>query len=164
MELDSEWEFFTRVQTRAHTYIRTYHFRRESIMTSQIGFGAYPRFIGFVLLASVSCSNDVSAPETSGPCTSDVAVTISAGTTPTFTWTPTCRVIALLVEEGASDRWFLEASGAGIAPGVTYGSAPAGASEDAPAIPLVSGTTYEVILFRGTLANATIAAIEEFTP
>jgi hypothetical protein len=73
-------------------------------------------------------------------------------------------VIGLLVEEGASDRWFLEATGAGITSGVIYGSVPAGASEDAPAIPLVSGTTYEVILFRGTPANAIIAAVEEFSP
>lgn len=133
-------------------------------MTSQISFGAHPRLIVFVLLASVSCSNDVTGPETSGPCTTDVSVTVSGGTTPTFTWTPACRVIGLLVEEGASDRWLLEATGAGIAPGVTYGSVPAGASQDAPAIPLVSGTTYEVILFRGTEANAIIAAVEEFTP
>ncbi|MEX2110139.1 MAG: hypothetical protein WD802_06030 [Gemmatimonadaceae bacterium] len=125
---------------------------------------AHRWFVVVVFLASVSCSNYVSGPETSGPCTTDVSVTVSAGTTPTFTWTPACRVIGLLVEEGASDRWLLEATGAGIAPGVTYGSVPAGASEDAPAIPLVSGTTYEVILSRGTPANATRAAIEEFTP
>ena len=133
-------------------------------MTSQISFWAHPRLIVLVFLASVSCSKDVTGPETSGPCTTDVSVTVSGGTTPTFTWTPACRVIGLLVEEGASDRWFLEATTAGIAPGVTYGSVPAGASQDAPAIPLVSGTTYEVILFRGTEANAIIAAIEEFTP
>lgn len=73
-------------------------------------------------------------------------------------------MIGLLVEQGASDRWFVEGSGAGIASGVRYGSVPGGATEDAPAIPLVSGTVYEVILFRGTSANATIAAMGEFTP
>lgn len=51
-----------------------------------------------------------------------------------------------------------------FASGVTYGSVPEGASEDAAAIPLVTGTTYEVILFRGTPDNASIAALEEFTP
>jgi hypothetical protein len=133
-------------------------------MTSRVSSLVHRPFVLLILLASVSCADDVSAPDNRGPCTSDVSVTVSGGTTPTFTWTPACRVIGLLVEQGSSDRWFLEATGAGIAPSVTYGSVPPGASEDAPPIPLVSGTTYEVILFRGTPENATIAAIKEFTP
>jgi hypothetical protein len=131
-------------------------------MTSLISSLLYRPFVALILLASLSGCDNATAPN-SGPCTSDVFVTVSAGTTPKFTWTPACRVIGLLVEHEASDRWFLEATGAGIAPGVTYGSVPAGASEDAPAIALVSGTRYEVILFRGTPENATIAAIKEFT-
>jgi hypothetical protein len=60
--------------------------------------------------------------------------------------------------------WFLDGTGAGIASGVTYGSVPSGASQESPALPLLTGTTYEVILFRGTPDNATIAAMEDFTP
>ncbi len=115
------------------------------------------------LVASVGCS-DSTGPGSGGLCTSDVAVTVSAGTTPRFTWTPACRVLGLLVEEDASDMWFLDGTGAGIASGVTYGSVPSGASQESPALPLLTGTTYEVILFRGTPDNATIAAMEEFTP
>jgi hypothetical protein len=73
-------------------------------------------------------------------------------------------VIGLLVEFEASDQWFIVGSGAGIAPGVQYGVVPSGATASEPATPLVSGTTYEVILFRGTSETATIAAIKEFTP
>lgn len=82
-------------------------------MTLSLRSTALPRFVMFVLLASVGCSTDISAPESGGPCTGDVAVTISSGTTPTFTWTPACRVIGLLVEQGSSDQWFLEATGVG---------------------------------------------------
>ena len=117
-----------------------------------------------VLVTACGASSDVTGPETIGPCTGNVTVSVSSGTTPTFTWTPACRVIGLLVELGASDQWFLEATGDGIAPGVQYGIVPPGATADGPATPLVSGTTYEVILFRGAPENAAIAAIKEFTP
>src|SRR5687767_6149825 len=83
-----------------------------------------------VLVTSAACSADSSGPANTGPCTGDVVVTASGGTTPTFSWTPACRVTGLLVEEGASDTWFLEAIGVGIAPSVTYGSPPAGATEE----------------------------------
>jgi len=118
----------------------------------------------FALIGSIACSSDVTSPGSGAPCTGDVAITVSAGTTPRFTWTPACRVLGLLVEQGSSDRWFVEATGAGIGSGVTYGVEPPGGSEDGPAIPLVSGTTYDVILFRGTSEDATIAGMREFTP
>jgi hypothetical protein len=117
----------------------------------------------FALLAG--CGGDGgTGVDVADPCTGDVTVSVSAGTTPTFTWAPACLVLALLVEQEASDMWFLEATGEGIASGVRYGTVPSGASGDGPAVALVQGTTYEVILFRGTAQNATIAAIREFTP
>jgi hypothetical protein len=70
-----------------------------------------------------------------------------------------------LVEEEASDMWFISATGSGtIGSGVKYGTVPSGATENAPALTLLAGQTYEVILFRGTLDDATIAALEAFTP
>jgi hypothetical protein len=116
------------------------------------------------IATATGCGSDATGPEAGGACTGNVTVSVSAGTTPTFTWTPACRVIGLLVELEASDQWFLEGSGDGIAPGVQYGIVPPGATASEPARPLVSGTTYEVILFRGTPETATIAAIKEFTP
>ena len=117
------------------------------------------------LLVAAACNGGGTGPEGLGPCTVDsVEVDVSSGTTPTFTWTPACLVFALLVEQEASDRWLLQATGEGIASGVRYGTVPRGAVAPDPAIPLQAGTTYEVILFRGTEDDAIIIAIEEFTP
>jgi hypothetical protein len=61
-----------------------------------------------------------------------------------------------------------------IVPPVTYGEAPAGTVEDFPAEPLVSGVTYELVLWRilpegnaGTgcmmvIDSACLTAVEEF--
>jgi hypothetical protein len=122
------------------------------------------RVLAATLPLLVACGGDGTGPDNAGPCTGDVTVSVSAGTTPTFTWEPECRVIALLVEQGASDMWFLEGMGQGIASGVRYGTVPPNAVAEDPALPLVAGTTYEVILFRGTMQDATVAAIREFTP
>ena len=116
----------------------------------------------FALLAG--CGDGGTGPGVTGPCTGNVTVSVSSGITPTFDWTPRCTVLALLVEQEASDMWFIEGTGDGIAPGVRYGTVPPNAIADDPALPLVRGTTYEVILFRGTVQNPTIAAIREFTP
>ena len=120
-------------------------------------------------LALPGCGDDddPAGPDgTLAPCTGDVTVSVSAGTTPTFTWTPACTVRALLVEEDASDRWFILATGtAGIAPGVVYGTVPAGASQDEPALPLTAGVAHDVVLFRVlTTSTGTIAGMREFTP
>ena len=118
-----------------------------------------------VLLAMAGCSDGATGPDNIEPCTvNSVTVSVSSGTTPTFTWTPACRVLMLLVEQEATDQWLLEATGDGIAPGVRYGTVPPGATARDPAIPLQAGTTYEVILFRGPPESAVIIAIEEFVP
>lgn len=116
-------------------------------------------------IAIAGCTDGATGPDDLGPCTVDsVDVSVSIGTTPTFTWTPACRVILLLVEQGATDQWLLEATGEGIASGVTYGTVPAGATADEPATPLQAGTTYEIILFRGPAGSEVMIALEEFTP
>ena len=119
------------------------------------------------VLAAGCGDDDAAGPDGLAPCTGTVTVSVSAGTTPTFSWAPACAAYGLIVEEGASDRWFLRATGAaGIAPGVRYGTVPAGASEDGEAaVPLVAGRTYDVSVFRGTTDNnATLAGNAEFTP
>jgi hypothetical protein len=121
-------------------------------------------FVGTCLVVS-GCSDDNGAgPGNPAPCTAGVTVSVSAGTTPTFSWTPACGVIGLLVEEQAGDRWFLEATGGGFGPPVTYGTVPTGATAPGPATALLAGTTYEVILFRGTEQSPVVAALHEFTP
>lgn len=84
------------------------------------------------------------------PCTGNVTVSVSSGTTPVFTWTPQCVIDHLLVEPTASgigDRWSF--TGNATSP-VTYGVLPAGAHQTGPAQPLFSGSEYRVILEHST--------------
>ena len=97
----------------------------------------------------LSACGDATAPEEQvEQCTDDtgsVVVTVGAGLTPSFTWSPACTVAAILVEEGADDRWFAGAPTNVIAPPVTYGSE--GWSLMAP-VPLQAGHTYTLSLWR----------------
>lgn len=119
--------------------------------------------VGALVLSLVGCS-DTASPNRD-PCTGDVTISVSSGTTPTFTWSPACGVLAVLVEEDASDIWIISATGNGtIGSGVKYGTVPSGAEEGTAPVALLAGHTYEVILFRGTEDDAVIAGIQAFTP
>lgn len=107
---------------------------------------------GSLLVAIASCSHDtMTQPTPLSGCTSNVSISVSAGTTPTFAWTPSCTALALLVEEaGGLDQWFMWGQQEGIAPGVRYAVLPAGAIQEDPATPLEAGVRHTVALFRGT--------------
>jgi hypothetical protein len=106
----------------------------------------------FLLGSGIHCSDDTGPgdlPECSGP----VTVAVTAGTTPTFSWTPRCRLFFVLVEpdESGTDLWsIITRSENAIAPPVTYGEVPDGAEETDPPIPLESGTAYGVGVARWT--------------
>lgn len=120
-------------------------------------------------LAMVSCS-DGTGPEAGG-CTDEtgsVTVTVTSGVAPTFDWDPPCAAWLMLVEQDATDWWILEgATGTPgdfekanlITPPLTYGLAPSttGVFETDDPEPLVSGVTYELVLWRileeGSTAN-----------
>jgi hypothetical protein len=90
--------------------------------------------------------------QSSAPC-SAVAVTVSQGIQPSFTWEPACPVQSLVVRLPGPGPviWATIATGRSnrIAPSVTYGVFPPGAALTANIlIPLVAGTTYEVVLYR----------------
>jgi hypothetical protein len=127
-----------------------------------------PSALVFVTCAAALSACSGSSPTEPGPltaCGGPVTVSVSAGTTPTFTWTPSCSVFAVLVEDVSSDTWYLFKQGGGIAPGVRYGVVPQGAVQDAPAIPLQAGRAYEAILFSGTTQDTmTLIARRTFTP
>jgi hypothetical protein len=87
----------------------------------------------------------------SSDCEGTVSIDVSAGGDVTIDWAPDCGICLLLVEPVASgsDMWSIYVEEANdIVPSITYGVAPAGAIEDMPAIPLVAGQRYEVILWR----------------
>jgi len=118
----------------------------------------------FTMISACSSSSPTE-PTAIAACTGNVTVSISSGTAPTFTWSPSCNVFAVLVEDDASDQWYLVKQGDGIAPGVRYGVVPQGAVQESAAIPLRTGVLYDVILFSGTTMNdMKIIALRTFTP
>ena len=107
-----------------------------------------------MLLAACGSDSESTGPgQTLPECTGNVSVQVSAGTQPTFSWTPACRLFFLNVEPATSggDLWPLISRGANrIAPGVKYGVVPTGAEELQPAVALVAGQAYKVVLARYT--------------
>ena len=100
-----------------------------------------------VALVATACSDQSSA-----PC-SGVAVSVSEGIQPSFNWEPACPVQSLVVRLPGPGPIIWATLSAGqtndIAPSVTYGVFPPGAALTANILlPLVAGTTYEVVLYR----------------
>ena len=117
-------------------------------------------------LALGSCSeDDPVSPNAPAACTGNVTVSVTSGTTPTFSWTPACSIVSLYVEEGANDHWAIFANGdPGFGPSVIYGTKPAGSNQVGPTTPLRAGATYSVTVFRGPLASPQVSALQFFTP
>jgi hypothetical protein len=96
-----------------------------------------------VVAALLSCT------EPPGPCTGITSHTVSSGTQPTFTWTPTCGVSVVSVLESTVTQWSVASrdTNAIISP-VRYGLRPATADTQyiAPAS-LVVGHRYRLELW-----------------
>lgn len=132
------------------------------------------RLLGLAsVLCTTACGSDA---ESTGPeqplpeCTADVSVQVSAGTQPTFSWTPACRLFFLNVEPATSgeDLWLVISRGANrIAPGVKYGVLPVGADQREAPVPLVAGNSYKVALGRYTGPGAddgVLVGVQTFMP
>ena len=118
---------------------------------------------------AIACSSDPTGTGASVPdCTGAVTIAVSSGTSPTFRWTPTCRLFFVLVELGADDYWLvISDSTNAIAPPVQYGVLPAGARQRAIATPLQAGETYDVNLAYWTgpgPEDGTLIGTQNFTP
>ena len=122
--------------------------------------------LALAALTVTGCDDDTIAVETVQACDGPVTVQVSAGRTPTITWTPACSVQQLVVFQPlseAGEKWRI-ASQAGINPGVRYGVVPRGASQPTAPIALVSGQEAAVELIRlGTEQPAVIGGAS-FTP
>ena len=92
-----------------------------------------------------------------------VAVTVSGGANPVIDWSPRCRVTLLLMEEGAHDVWSLRGDEGenDVEPPVTYDVVPQGLTGP-EAEPLLTGHTYEVILWHAGTEGERILAVHEF--
>jgi hypothetical protein len=105
-----------------------------------------------LLGSGVHCSDDT-APSSLPECTGPVTLSVTTGTTPTFSWVPRCQLFFVIVEpaESGSDLWsIITRSENTLAPPVTYGEVPAGAEETDPPVPLEAGTAYKVAVARWT--------------
>ena len=121
-----------------------------------------------VSLASLACDDEPTA--ALSDCTGPVSVQVSGGTVPRFSWTPACRLFALIVEPEASgqDLWFIITEGGNsIAPGVTYGQLPAGAEERQSPAALLGETAYKVTVHRWIGPggdDGELIGVQPFTP
>jgi hypothetical protein len=124
-------------------------------------------WLGLVSTIMVACGgNDgvSSQPE----CTRSVsALTATAGTTPTFTWTPLCRLGGLVVRRVSDGEtmWYVRSDGYDMGPPVQYGVTPQGLDVIRQPAPLVAGVTYEVdIAVPGTGGPVPVFGRMTFTP
>ena len=123
-------------------------------------FGSRAAVALLVFAAASACNNSsTEAVVTPTPeCADRVTVTITTGTTPTFTWTPDCPIVTIAVV--SADRltffWAVGTIGADRmhAP-IAYGVIPAGGQQSTPPKPLQAGTTYRLQL--GAAVNQDIA-------
>lgn len=118
-------------------------------------------------VAGAGCVDSTATSTRSGACAGELTATVSAGTTPTFTWSPACKITRLLVlkEDGGAEAWLVEAGENAIASGVKYGVVPAGATQGAPPTALVAGQVYDLVLLRTTAAGSLeVAGGTAFTP
>ena len=119
--------------------------------------------------ALAACSSDPTSPSASLPeCTGPVTISVSSGTSPTFDWTPACRLFLVLVEQGAADQWMVISLGMnGITPPVRYGEQPPSAAQPDPTTPLQASVTYDVTLGRWTgpgRDDGVAVGNQDFTP
>jgi hypothetical protein len=83
-------------------------------------------------------------------CPFDVKLTATNSTTPMISWTPSCAVSKIVVEdEYGGVQWFVAADGNLIEPDVEYGTTPAGSAVLRPTgMPLIANELYRVTLIR----------------
>ena len=97
-------------------------------------------------------------------CRKGVAISVSAGTTPTFDWPGHCAARSLHV-----GGWYIYTAGLQgdhIYPPVVYGTVPRNAEERGPAPPLEVGKTYTVQVDRTNQMFGGVTSLGEatFTP
>ena len=122
----------------------------------------------------LACGDATGPEEQVIPCTDEtgsVAVTVGPGFTPTLSWSPTCTVAMILVEEDASDMWGAAteedlwdspAAANVIAPPVTYGAPISGTTTFQEPLQLEAGHTYDLVLWRILPASSNASCLQRF--
>jgi hypothetical protein len=107
-----------------------------------------PRFRLLLAAALIltGCSSDATAPRA---CVDDLeTVTVSAGTEPRFSWTPSCATQSLRVFRVSDSQtvWSIRAPRTTLRSGIRYGDEPNGVTTSVEPVALVAGTQYRVSL------------------
>lgn len=129
------------------------------------GFAAPRTCVALFVVTSLSaCGGDGAAPPTA--CDGPVTLSATGGTIPTVRWSPACLAGRLVVNplppsQGFGWHWAVTADSRLIAPGVRFGDAPEGTTEDHPAWPLEPDEPYTVLLFD---AEGAEIGRREFSP
>jgi hypothetical protein len=115
--------------------------------------GARSRIMAATLLgAGVACGDGGTEPLRA--CSEPIQVSVSAGTSPTISWTPACGVGYLTVRRplppstggGVDPQWTIRSDGQRIGSSVRYGVRPPGTVEVVAPQPLLAGQSYGVVL------------------
>ena len=107
-----------------------------------------------IALALLSCSDSAFEPIVACTDEQEVTVRVGGGTTPRFTWEPTCGMASVQVWATAtsSDGWVLYsgsyASENPLPSGLRYGEVPPKGLEPADPTPLRGGIEYRVAVYR----------------
>jgi hypothetical protein len=118
----------------------------------------------------LGCADDPLDAESLEDCPATVTIIGGAGTTPSFSWQPTCRPFFVNVEPALSgtDLWTIISLGQnGIAPPVVYGQVPSGATELTARTALQARTAYKVAVARFTGSSdddGEVIGIQAFMP
>jgi hypothetical protein len=124
------------------------------------------QWLAVAVVLLVACSDDEpAAPIVVPECSDPLTITVTADSVLTFSWTPYCRLMGWLIELAADggDKWIVWSEGSNsVAPPITYGIVPDGATQVHYAGPLIHGTEYKLLLHRwigpGPRDRATIAS------
>jgi len=107
-----------------------------------------------LLLPLVSCSGTAFEPIVACTDQQEVTVLVSGGTTPRFTWDPSCGMASVQVwaTETSSDGWVLYSGSYAaenpLPSGLRYGEVPPKGLQPAEPVPLGRGTEYRVAVYR----------------
>lgn len=121
-------------------------------------------------LVAIACSDSTNPTK---DCPTDVAITVSAGTTPQFSWTPACRAYQVSVNSSTGPVWAMgfnfanPAKTNAITSPVTFGDTLAIGDSLAPPPPaqLTAGQTYTFFVFALTPVGTAIKiGQQDFTP
>lgn len=100
------------------------------------------------LLALVAGCSEGTTPPPAGLtlCAVPLTVTVAAGDTPTFRWSPPCGATYLEVTTPNRQQvvWIVQGDTGKVAPGVRYGVAPPAYTSRLGPLPLVRGSAYLV--------------------